>query len=69
MEYIYEYNYEKDSEAFGTATIDFFYDQYFKGAEGHDYTDEQVSTSVQKDDIDNCLEVMKHILYKHFDVR
>ena len=40
------YDYENDTKAFESATIDFFYDDYFKGAEGHDYTDEQITMSV-----------------------
>lgn len=63
------YDYENDYEAFDTATIDFFYDQYFRGEEGHDYTDNEISMSVEKTDIDNCLELMKNNLYKHFGIK
>lgn len=64
------YDYENDYEAFNTATIDFFYDHYFKGEEGHtDWTDEQITGSIQKYDIDNCLDIMKGILYKHFGIK
>lgn len=62
-------NYENDSKAFENATIDFFYDEYFKGEQGHGYTDEQVSMSVCKDDVDDCIKVMKNILYKHFGIK
>lgn len=64
-----KYDYENDSNAFCSATIDFFYDDYFKGEAGHDYTDEQITMSVNKTDIDDCLEIMKATLYKHFDIR
>jgi len=62
-------DYENDFKAFDTATIDFFYDDYFKGEEGHDYTDEQISMSVEKCDVDNCLETMRGILYDHFGIK
>ena len=62
-------DYENDVNAFKDATIDFFYDEYFKGEEGHDYTDEQITMSVEQADIDNCMEIMKDILYKHFDIK
>lgn len=67
--YLYNYDYENDTEAFSTATLDFFYDQYFKGEEGHDYTDNEITMSVNKADIDNCLEIMKAVLYRHFDIK
>lgn len=62
-------DYENDVNAFKDATIDFFYDEYFKGEEGHDYTDEQITMSVEQADIDNCMDIMKDILYKHFDIK
>lgn len=61
-------NYEKDFKAFDDATIDFFYDEYFKGEEGHDYTDEQIMMSVNKADIEDCIATMRGILYKHFGI-
>lgn len=61
-------DYENDYKAFNDATIDFFYDDYFKGEEGHDYTDEQIQMSVNKDDIENCLDTMRGILYDHFGI-
>ena len=64
-----EYDYENDSNAFRSATIDFFYDEYFKGEAGHDYTDEEITMAVSKTDIDDCLEIMKDILYKHFGIK
>lgn len=54
---------------FDNATVDFFYDQYFKGEEGHDYTDEEITMSVTKADVDNCLEIMKTTLYRHFGIK
>ena len=54
---------------FENATIDLFYDDYFKGEKGHDYTDEQITMSATKDDIDDCLTSMRDILYKHFGIR
>lgn len=55
---------------FETATIDLFYDDYFKGEKGHDdYTDDEITMSVNKDDIDDCLTSMRDILYKHFGIR
>lgn len=60
-------NYEKLQE-FDKDTIDFFYDKYFKGKEGHDYTDEQITMSVNKGDIEDCLTTMRGILYKHFGI-
>lgn len=63
------YDCENDYKAFNTAIMDFFYDHYFKGEEGHtDWTDEQITGSVQKDDIDNCLEIMKDTLYDFFGI-
>lgn len=63
------YDYENDHKAFHTATLDFFYDQYFKGYEGHDYTDDEVTMSTTKEDIDECLDLMKDSLYRHFDIK
>lgn len=51
------------------AVIDFFYDVYFKGKEGHDYTDEEITMSVNKGDIDRCANSVKEVLYKHFDIK
>ena len=62
-------DYENDQNAFNDAVIDFFYDDYFKGEEGHDYTDEQIAMSVERADIENCLEIMRGVLYKHFDIK
>lgn len=62
-------DYENDVNAFKDASIDFFYDEYFRGEEGHDYTDEQITMSVEQADIDNCIEIMKDILYKHFGIK
>ena len=56
---------EKD---YNEAVIDFFYDVYFKGREGHDYTDEQIAMSVTKMDIDKCVETARDALYEHFDI-
>ena len=64
-----KYDYENDSKAFNSATIDFFYDDYFKGEEGHDYNDDQITMAVEKQDIDNCMAIMKDILYKHFGIK
>jgi len=69
MNYAYQYDYENDPNAFETATLDFFYDQYFNGEEGHNYTDEQVTTSVVRADIDNCLDIMRTLLYHHFGIK
>ena len=60
--------YENDRNAFRDATIDFFYDEYFRGEEGYEYTDEEIAMSVNKGDVDNCLEVMRGVLYGHFDI-
>ena len=59
----------EEFKTFDDATIDFFYDDYFKGEEGHDYTDEQITMSVNQDDIDDCLATMRGILYKHFGIK
>lgn len=59
----------KEFKRFDDATVDFFYDSYFRGEEGHDYTDEQISMSVNKDDIEDCLGTMRGILYKHFGIK
>lgn len=58
-----------DFKAFDDATIDFFYDQYFRGEEGHDYTDDEITMSVNADDIEDCLGTMRGILYKHFGIK
>lgn len=63
---IYKYDYENDYKAFNDATIDFFYDDYFRGEEGHDYTDEEITISTTKVDVDNCLELVRDTLYRHF---
>ena len=62
------YDYENDPNAFETATLDFYYDQYFKGEQGHTYTDKEISISTGKTDIDDCLAIMKTILYRHFGI-
>ena len=59
----------KEFKCFDDATVDFFYDSYFRGEEGHDYTDEQISMSVNTDDIEDCLGTMRGILYKHFGIK
>ena len=51
------------------SVIDFFYDEYFKKKKGHDYTDEQITMSVNKEDIDDCVTGIKTILYKHFNIK
>lgn len=51
------------------AVVDFFYDEYFKKREGHDYTDEQITMSVNKGDIDKCVAEIKTILYNQFDIK
>lgn len=61
-------NFEDEFKSFDNATIDFFYDDYFNGEEGHDYTDEEIEASVNKDDIEDCLNTMRGILYKHFGI-
>ena len=63
------YDYENDPKAFESAVIDFFYDDYFKGAEGHDYTDEEITMSANKADVDNCIAIVKDTLYRHFDIK
>lgn len=65
---IHKYDYENDYKAFNDATIDFFYDDYFRGEEGHDYTDNDITMSTTKVDIDNCLELMRDTLYRHFGI-
>ena len=54
---------------YNEAVIDFFYDVYFKGKEGHDYTDEEITMSVNKMDVDKCVDSIKQVLYKHFDIK
>lgn len=49
-------------------TIDFFYDDYFNGKEGHTYTDKEIHASASKMDIDDCLEDMRIVLYTHFGI-
>lgn len=58
-----------DPSIFYDATLDFFYDRYFKEHEGHDWDDEAITGSVQQDDIDKCLDLMRETLYKHFGVK
>lgn len=62
-------DYKNDPHAFWDSVIDLFYDGYFNGKEGHDYTDEQVELSVNKEDVDKCVAEIKTILYKHFDIK
>ena len=62
------YDYDNDPEAFETATLDFYYDQYFKGECGHDYTDHEIAMATTKTDLDDCLEIMRAILYRHFGI-
>lgn len=61
---------EKFFKDFDKATIDFFYDDYFRGEEGHkDWNDMEITFSIEKEDVDDCLETMRGILYKHFDIK
>lgn len=53
---------------FEKAVIDLFYDAYFKGKEGHEYTDEEITMSATKGDIDKCASSVKSVLYKHFGI-
>lgn len=49
-------------------TVDIFYDAYFRGVKGHDYTDEEITWAVVKEDVDDCLRLMKEALYHHFGI-
>lgn len=69
MKYIYEYDFENDHKAFENAVKDFYYDIYFNGVEWHEYTDEEITMATTKHDIDDCVERMRDILYKHFDIK
>lgn len=60
---------EYDYKAFNDAIIDLYYDDYFRGEEGHDYTDDEITMATTKADIDNMLEIIKATLYKHFDIK
>ena len=54
---------------FYTNVVDFFYDYYYKGEKGHkDCTDAQIATSVNQNDIEDCLGAMRKTLYKHFGI-
>ena len=60
---------ESFTKIFENDTIDFFYDNYFRKEVLHeDWTDEQISLSVNADDIEDCIEKMRKTLYDHFGV-
>ena len=63
------YKKEKVSRSFKDKVLNLFYDDYFRNEKGHHYTDEQITISVVKGDIDDCLTNIKQILYKHFGVK
>lgn len=54
---------------FRDKVIDLYYDAYFKEYKGHDYTDEQVTMATTKADLDDCVESIKSVLYKHFNIK
>lgn len=57
---------ENTKSSFRNAIVDFFYDEYFRKEKGHEYTDEEIVMSVNGEDIEDCLECMRSVLYMHF---
>ena len=50
--------------------VDFYFDKYQKGYEMRDdWTDEDITISTCKGDIDKCVEVMRKRLYEYFDIK
>ena len=54
---------------FDEACDNFFYDAYMKGREGHEWTDEEITLSAHRGDIDDCVEALRKALYKHFGIK
>lgn len=54
---------------FEEKTIDFYYDDYFRGEEiRNDWTDDQIAGATNQNDIERCLGKMRRVLYRHFGV-
>lgn len=54
---------------FHTTTIDNYYDNFFNGRKGHNYTDEQIEYATTEEDIKEYLKEQRKILYKHFGIK
>ena len=50
--------------------INLYYDDFFKNYKGHDdWSDEEITISTCKGDVDEFIDEVKNIMYKRFDIK